>query len=238
MTETVLAQELIDALKPEFVAALVAYLAHEDTEATGGLFEAGAGYFAKLRWERTQGVSYDFDKVTPENIAADWEKISEDWTDSQNPETLNDTLCEMMNNVERNQTNLTEDNAKAADIFQMMTDYLEIGEGADLPVKVGAIFQFNIKEKNGGPVSGTWTVDCKNSPPSCVVGKGKKPDATFTMAEDDFKNICLGNLNPQMGFMQGKIKIKGSIGKAMKFTPDLFPEPTVGNVQKYTKAKL
>jgi 3-hydroxyacyl-CoA dehydrogenase/3a,7a,12a-trihydroxy-5b-cholest-24-enoyl-CoA hydratase len=240
MTETVLAQELIKALDPAYVVPLVAYLAHEDTEETGSLFEAGAGYFAKLRWQRTVGVSYDYDQITPENIARDWEKLT-DWTDATNPETLNDTLCEMMNNVERNQTNLSEDNAKAADIFQMMIDYLEAGEGADLPKKVGAIFEFNIKEKKGGPVTGTWTVDVKNSPPRVMVGKGagkSKADASFTMMEDDFKLICLGKLNPQMGFMQGKIKIKGNIGKATLFTPDLFPEPTAENVMKYTKAKL
>ena len=39
MTETVLPKELLDALKPEYVSALVAKLAHESMEDTGGLYE-------------------------------------------------------------------------------------------------------------------------------------------------------------------------------------------------------
>lgn len=43
------------------------------------------------------------------------------------------------------------------------------------------------------------------------------------MAEEHFVPVCLGGLNPQMAFLQGKMKIKGSMAKAAKFTPSLFP---------------
>jgi len=33
--------------------------------------------------------------------------------------------------------------------------------------------------------------------------------------------------------MQGKMKIKGNLAKATKFTPDLFPKGTPENVAKY-----
>ena len=56
MTETVLPKELIDALRPEYVSPLVAYLCHESCEDTGGLFEVGGGFIGKLRWERTRGA--------------------------------------------------------------------------------------------------------------------------------------------------------------------------------------
>ncbi len=44
--------ELVEQLKPEYIVPLVAFLCHEKTEETGGLFEVGAGWVAKLRWNR------------------------------------------------------------------------------------------------------------------------------------------------------------------------------------------
>jgi len=34
------------------------------------------------------------------------------------------------------------------------------------------------------------------------------------------------------------MKIKGNLGKATKFTPDLFPPPTPENIAKFQKANL
>mmetsp|Transcript_139017 Transcript_139017/g.196772 ORF Transcript_139017/g.196772 Transcript_139017/m.196772 type:complete len:143 (-) Transcript_139017:35-463(-) len=127
---------------------------------------------------------------------------------------------------------------KADEIFSMMTEYLSRGEGKDLPDKVGASFQFDVRAKKGGPIIGSWTIDLKSASPSCSKGKADKPDATFTMTDEDFYKVCLGTLNPQMAFMQGKMKIKGNLGKATKFTPELFPPPTEENIAKFRPAKV
>jgi hypothetical protein len=50
MTETVLPKEVLENIKPEYVAPFVAFLCHESCEETGSLFEVGAGYVAKMRW--------------------------------------------------------------------------------------------------------------------------------------------------------------------------------------------
>lgn len=47
MTETIMPPELVKALKPEFVVPLVAYLCHESTQESGGVFEVGAGWVSK-----------------------------------------------------------------------------------------------------------------------------------------------------------------------------------------------
>lgn len=72
MTETVMPKEVVDALKPEYVAPFVAYLVHESCQDNGGLYEVGAGFIAKQRWNRTEGVQYDVDKLTPESIRDKW----------------------------------------------------------------------------------------------------------------------------------------------------------------------
>jgi len=58
------------------------------------------------------------------------------------------------------------------------------------------------------------------------------------MTDADFEQVCLGKLNPQLAFMQGRMKIKGSMGAASKFTPELFPPPTDENLAKFKAAKL
>lgn len=55
MTEKVMSAELLQELKPELVAPLVAYLCHESSTENGGLFEVGAGWVAKVRLQRAEG---------------------------------------------------------------------------------------------------------------------------------------------------------------------------------------
>lgn len=72
MTETVLPPDLLVALKPEYVVPLVAYLCHESCEENGSIFEVGAGYIAKLRWQRTEGAFFDLKSFTPEAVRDKW----------------------------------------------------------------------------------------------------------------------------------------------------------------------
>jgi len=88
MTQTIMPENMVKALKPEFICPLVAYLCHESTEENGGLFEIGAGWVAKLRWERTKGFNFPVDKeLTPEDISSKWPQIT-DFTNSTHPKTL------------------------------------------------------------------------------------------------------------------------------------------------------
>ncbi len=69
-----------------------------------------------------------------------------------------------------------------------------------------------------------WTVDLKNGNGSIQDGKQGKADATFALLDNDAVDLFSGKLNPQTAFMQGKLKIKGNMQAAMKFTPDIFPK--------------
>jgi len=78
----------------------------------------------------------------------------------------------------------------------------------------------------------------KNGNGKVLDTKTEGADATFSMTDEDFELLCLGKLNAQTAFLQGKMKIKGNMKKATIFTPDLFPPPTAENIAKYAKAKL
>jgi len=91
--------------------------------------------------------------------------------------------------------------------------------------KVNAIFNFEILKTADDKTPTVYTIDMKNSPGYIKEGKHEKPDATFTMLDENIVLMFEGKLNGQQAFMQGKMKIKGNMGAAMKFTPDLLAKP-------------
>ncbi len=100
MTETVLPKELLDALKPEYVSALVAKLSHEGNEDSGGLYEVGGGFYAKLRWERSAGKTFRLGRaITPENIDSAWKDISS-FDKAEHPGSIAESMQPIMANVE------------------------------------------------------------------------------------------------------------------------------------------
>jgi 3-hydroxyacyl-CoA dehydrogenase/3a,7a,12a-trihydroxy-5b-cholest-24-enoyl-CoA hydratase len=100
MTETVLPKELLEALKPEYVSALVAKLVHESTEDTGGLYEVGGGFFAKLRWERSTGKTFRLGRtITPEDVDAAWKDITQ-FDKTEHPGSVAESMQPIMANVE------------------------------------------------------------------------------------------------------------------------------------------
>jgi (3R)-3-hydroxyacyl-CoA dehydrogenase / 3a,7a,12a-trihydroxy-5b-cholest-24-enoyl-CoA hydratase / enoyl-CoA hydratase 2 len=100
MTETVLPQALLDALRPELVSPLVARLCHESNLDSGGLYELGGGFFSKLRWERTSGKTFRLGRaISIEDVDAAWPQISS-FDSSTHPEGIAVSMQPIMDNVE------------------------------------------------------------------------------------------------------------------------------------------
>jgi putative sterol carrier protein len=110
--------------------------------------------------------------------------------------------------------------AQVERLFKVMEAYFAHASkpGANLTKKIKAVYQIVITNDNS-----KYIIDLKNESGSVRSGEGAA-DCTFTMKAEDFIALAAGKLNPQNAFMQGKLKIKGSIGIAMKFTPDVFPK--------------
>src|SRR5438477_2305150 len=100
MTETVLPPELIAALKPEYVSPLVAWLCHESCTETGGLFEVGGGFFAKLRWERSRGKTFRLGRPISLEAVAKASKAFSSFEKSTHPADITSSMQPVMTNIQ------------------------------------------------------------------------------------------------------------------------------------------
>lgn len=129
-------------------------------------------------------------------------------------------------------------------VFAQIKD--RINEDPERAKKINAVFLYHIT-KNGKPVKkwGKWlpvvytfnlvrninwfvnlfaVIDLKEASVYEGDAKGATVDTTLTLSDDDFVNIALGKLNPQVAFMKGKLKITGNIMLTQKLVPLLKTE--------------
>ncbi|KAG7536708.1 SCP2 sterol-binding domain superfamily [Arabidopsis suecica] len=115
---------------------------------------------------------------------------------------------------------------KSDAIMDMMKEHLSSDAGKDLTQKIGLVYQINIAPKKLGFEEVTFIVDLKKGEVTKGKYEGGKVDATFSFKDDDFVKVATGKMNPQIAFIRGAMKIKGSLSAAQKFTPDIFPKPS------------
>jgi len=235
MTETVLPPDLVKALKPEYVAPLVVYLCHDSCEANGDLFELGAGWVSKLRWQRTKGATFPLsDQFTPEAVKTKWSTVT-DFKDGTYPSSANDAFAPIMDNIKNTDTSASgasqkEKKQAAASseaaspnsdfasypIFSALDSVVQADQS--LVDKMKAVFVYNLTK---GSRTATWTIDLKTGKGGVYEGKPKtgkhEGDVQITLADEDFVKLVDRSANPQQLFLQGKLKLKGNMALAMKF---------------------
>ncbi|MEL6866445.1 MAG: SCP2 sterol-binding domain-containing protein, partial [Bacteroidota bacterium] len=94
-------------------------------------------------------------------------------------------------------------------LFQHIKKYIK-----EKPEAVRAdtgIFQFHIT----GDKAIYWKLDFNKHPGQVRKGKAANPDVTFTIQENHLMRIAKGSLDIQTAFVQGRLKVKGDMGKAM-----------------------
>ncbi|KAK4599418.1 hypothetical protein RGQ29_009464 [Quercus rubra] len=120
----------------------------------------------------------------------------------------------------------TNQELKSDALMEQMKQHLSSDAGKQLTKKINLVYQINIAPKKLGFNEVVYTVDLKKGEVTKGPYEGGKPDATFSFKDDDFVKVALGKMNPQIAFMRGAMKIKGSLSAAQKFTPDIFPKPS------------
>jgi 3-hydroxyacyl-CoA dehydrogenase/3a,7a,12a-trihydroxy-5b-cholest-24-enoyl-CoA hydratase len=99
LTETIMPPAVLEKLKPEFVSPLVLKLCHDSHTDSGGLYEVGAGWVGRLRWERTRGHGFATDSaITAEDIAENWSAIT-DFDQAEHPANGQEALMAIMSNL-------------------------------------------------------------------------------------------------------------------------------------------
>ncbi|XP_045863251.1 sterol carrier protein 2 [Meles meles] len=116
--------------------------------------------------------------------------------------------------IEAVPTSSAVDGFKANFVFKEIEKKLEEA-GEEFVKKIGGIFAFKVKDGPEGKEA-TWVVDVKNGKGSVLPNSDKKADCTITMADSDLLALMTGKMNPQSAFFQGKLKITGNMGLAMK----------------------
>ena len=90
--------------------------------------------------------------------------------------------------------------------LEEITDRMRQAVGADSGL--GSTVKFDFKGEGFIFIDG-GTVSNEDAPADC----------TIIMSKDDFEQMGQGKLDPTMAFMQGKLKINGDMGVAMKLQP-------------------
>lgn len=78
---------------------------------------------------------------------------------------------------------------------------------------LGGVVKFDFGE------AGSVLVDGRSMPNAVSDGAGKNADTTISVSLADFEKMASGELDGTSAFMQGKLRVAGDMGLAMKIGP-------------------
>jgi putative sterol carrier protein len=208
LTEDILPPDLYEKLKPEFVAPMVLYLCSEQCPVTGGIYNAGMGYYSRVAIVSGPGaVAGDGKTVpTPEALQGQLKKITsmEGAHEYYNATVALGPMMDPFASKEERAETPEALTVKA--VFDRMPEAFQ----ADKAEGVDVVFQYKISGAGGGD----WYTTVKDN--TCGVNEGTHdgPTTTILMSEEDFLSLIKGKLNAMQAFTSGKLKIEGDLMKS------------------------
>ena len=214
LTADILPPDLLDKMKPEFVAPMVLYLCSEACPVSGKIYNAGMGFYNRAAVMTSPGMVIGDGQSVPtvEDVSDNWEKIlslkNAREYEQLNDLVLGDMLTALQPKKERPAAATSGGGAVAtvAAVFENMSR----GFKADAAKGVDVVFQFSISGEGGGD----WMVAVKDGTCKVDTGVHAKPNTTIKMAGTDFLTMMSGKMSAMQAYTSGKIKIEGDLMKS------------------------
>ena len=209
LTEDILPPDLQEKLKPEFIAPLVLFLCSDKCPVTGGIYNAGAGFFSRAALVSGPGavVGSGAEVPSPEDVAEAMEAIMS-LDDPEEFDNATAALGQMMQAfMAAAESSGGGDTAMSPkDVFAKMPEAFQAGNATGVEV----VFQYKLSGDGGG----AWNVDIKDG--TCTVAEGEhaSPTTTILMSAEDLIAMIMGDLNPMQAYTSGALKIEGDLMKS------------------------
>ena len=212
LTADILPPDLLDQLKPEYVAPLVMVLCAERCPETGRIYNAGMGYYNRAAVVTGPGaVVGGADEIpTVDDVAASMAKIGS-LENGKEYFQLNEQFGDVLAAFSAPAATVGKQAAPAgfgtpAAVFKAMPGAFQ----PDAAAGVKVVFGYKI----GGEGGGQWS--CTVADGTCTVAAGAhdNPTCTLEMAAADFLAMMNKTLPAMQAYTSGKLKIGGDVMKS------------------------